>query len=81
VIGVERHRFFCERHHGEIVHATVIRLTLLPFLYYALLPGALGYAIVWWAQKGPVNAGTVLATAIALAAIVWVSRGVRSGRE
>ena len=26
----------------------VIRLTLLPFVYYALVPGAIGYAIVWW---------------------------------
>ena len=30
----------------------VIRKTLIVFAYYALLPGALGYAIVWSATKG-----------------------------
>ena len=52
----------------------VIRLTLLPFLYYALLPGALGYAVVWSAQRGVVNLGTVLAAAIALAAAVVIAK-------
>jgi lactate permease len=28
----------------------VIRLTLIPFVYYALLPGAVGYLIVWYSQ-------------------------------
>jgi lactate permease len=56
----------------------VIRLTLLPFLYYAIFPGALGYAIVWWVGKGAVNLGTVLAVAIGLAAVAWVVVGRRS---
>jgi lactate permease len=43
---------------------TVIRMTLLPFFYYALLPGSLGYCIVWYAQKGAVNAGSLLVTLI-----------------
>ncbi|MDG1892648.1 MAG: L-lactate permease [Verrucomicrobiota bacterium] len=42
----------------------VIRKTLPAFIYYALLPGALGYAIVWYSQKGLVNAGSLLAIAI-----------------
>jgi lactate permease len=60
---------------------SVIRLTLLPFLYYAIFPGALGYAIVWSAQMGAVNVGTVLATAIGLAAVVWIARGSKRKRE
>ena len=43
----------------------VIRMTLLPFVYYALLPGALGYSIVWYAQKGALNAGSFLVALIA----------------
>ena len=50
----------------------VIRMTFLPFIYYALLPGSLGYVIVWYADKGLVNAGTVLVAAIALGAIAFV---------
>ncbi|MBM3881646.1 MAG: L-lactate permease [Verrucomicrobia bacterium] len=49
----------------------VIRKTLLPFVYYALLPGALGYAIVWRTQAGLVNAGSLIAVAI-VAAATWL---------
>ncbi len=42
----------------------VIRKTFPAFLYYALLPGSLGYAIVWYSSKGVVNIGTVTALAI-----------------
>ena len=54
---------------------TIIRKTLLVFLYYALLLGALGYAIVWWAEKGVFNIGSVLVAGIALAAIVVIRNG------
>ena len=50
----------------------VIRMTVIPFVYYALLPGSLGYFIVWYADKGPVNAGTLLVVAIAVFAVVFV---------
>jgi lactate permease len=46
----------------------VIRLTLLPFVYYAGFVGALGYAIVWASHTGWFNAGTLVAGLI-LAAI------------
>jgi lactate permease len=49
----------------------VIRLTLLPFLYYAGFVGALGYAIVWSSQTGWFNAGTLVAGLI-LAAIIGI---------
>ena len=55
----------------------VIRMTFLPFIYYALLPGSLGYLIVKHAETGPVNAGTVLVAAIALGAIAFVRHELR----
>jgi lactate permease len=54
----------------------VIRLTLLPFLYYALLAGAIGYAVLW-SGTGWLNAGSVLAAAIVGGAVLAVLRGRR----
>jgi lactate permease len=51
----------------------VIRLTLWPFLYYALLPGAIGYSIVWSTERGIVNLGSVIAVLIAAAAVVIIA--------
>ena len=53
----------------------VIRRTLAPFCYYALMPGALGYAIVWSGSRGVVNAGSVVVAALFAAAAIWVIRG------
>ena len=53
----------------------VIRRTLVPFCYYALLPGALGYSILWSGSRGLLNAGTLVAAAIFTAAAVWIVRG------
>ena len=50
----------------------VIRMTFLPFIYYALLPGSLGYWIVWYSDKGFANAGTFLVAAIVFGAIAFV---------
>ena len=58
---------------------TVIRMTILPFLYYALLPGSIGYFIVWYADKGLVNAGTLLVVAIITFALYFVSSQLRHG--
>jgi lactate permease len=55
----------------------VIRKTLLPFVYYALLVGAVGYSIVWFGQYGALNLGTVIAALIALGAIVIILYGVK----
>jgi lactate permease len=52
----------------------VIRLTIVPFIYYALLPGALGYVLVWYAQTGIVNAGTVVVAGIVAGAVYMVAR-------
>lgn len=51
----------------------VIRKTLFPFTYYALLSGAVGYSIVWYSQKGIFNLGSYVAVAIAMAAIYIVA--------
>ncbi|HAK56322.1 MAG TPA: lactate permease [Acidobacteria bacterium] len=52
----------------------VIRLTIVPFIYYALLPGALGYVLVWYGQTGIVNAGTVVVAGIVAGAVYMVAR-------
>jgi len=49
----------------------VIRKTAVVFAYYALLPGALGYAILYSAQKGFFNAGTIIVASI-WAAVVYI---------
>ena len=56
---------------------TVIRKTFLPFVYYALLPGSIGYAIIWHAQKGLFNIGTLLAAAIVCGVLWMISRHAR----
>ncbi len=56
----------------------VIRKTLIPFSYYALLPGSIGYAIVWYSEKGIANVGTALVVAIAAAAVYLIAKSSRS---
>ncbi|WP_044748245.1 L-lactate permease [Bacillus alveayuensis] len=51
----------------------VIRKTIFPFTYYSLLAGAVGYAIVWYSQKGLFNIGSVIALAIAVAAVYVIA--------
>ncbi len=53
----------------------VIRRTLVPFIYYALLPGALGYAILSFGTRGLANAGTLVVALVAALAVVWIVRG------
>ncbi len=49
----------------------IIRKTLLAFAYYALLTGAIGYAIVWHHEKGWFNIGTLI-TLVMLASITFL---------
>lgn len=42
----------------------VIRITLLPFVYYSLLLGSIGYSIMWTAEKGIFNIGSIIAVLI-----------------
>lgn len=55
----------------------VIRKTLLPFMYYALLSGAVGYAIVWYAEKGLVNIGSAIVVGVFLVAVYIISTNQR----
>ena len=59
---------------------SVIRLTLLPSFYYALLPGSIGYVIVSYARTGAANVGTLLVCLIAGAAIYLIFRHGRAPR-
>ncbi len=52
----------------------VIRKTLPVFVYYALLPGCLGYAILWSHQTGWLNAGSIAATIFVLALMAFAAR-------
>lgn len=52
----------------------VIRKTLIPFVYYALLAGAIGYLVVWFPRTGVFNAGTLVIACMAVFAI-WVLTG------
>ena len=56
----------------------VIRRTFLPFVYYALFTASIGYMLVWSESTGFLNAGTLIALAISLGAIVTVRRGIAS---
>ena len=58
--------------YNNVREGMVIRMTFLPFLYYALLPGSLGYWIVWQADKGYANAGAALVAAIVVGAFAFV---------
>ena len=50
----------------------VIRLTVIPFVYYALLPGSVGYLIVSYPTSGLMNVGTVLVALIASGAVYMI---------
>jgi lactate permease len=52
----------------------VIRVTVFPFVYYALFTGSLGYAFAWYSAKGPLTAGTIVAAAIVVGAMVIIAK-------
>jgi lactate permease len=52
----------------------VIRLTLMPFVYYALVPGAVGYLILRYSQTGLLNAGAFIVLLIASTAVYFIAR-------
>ena len=53
---------------------TVIRMTFIPFVYYALLPGAIGYLVVSYATSGLFNAGTIIIAAIVGGAVYIIAK-------
>ena len=50
---------------------SVIRMTVIPFVYYALLPGAVGYLVV---SSGLLNLGTLIVALIAAGTIYMIRR-------
>ena len=56
----------------------IIRRTLPVFCYYAVMAGALGYAIVWQASASWLNVGSLLAAGIVLGVVVFTIRQLRS---
>jgi len=50
----------------------IIRRTAVIFLYYALFAGALGYALLWWPQRGVLNLGAWIALGMVTAIVLWV---------
>lgn len=57
----------------------VIRKTLVPFTYYTILAGALGYAIVWHGTTGWLNAGTGLLALLGGALLITLVRSRARG--
>jgi lactate permease len=57
----------------------VIRKTLAAFVYYALLSGSMGYAIVWSGTRGWINAGTIMTVVIAGGLILFARSQLRKG--
>ena len=58
----------------------VIRKTLPAFVYYAAVPGFLGYAIVWHAQTGWLNIGSILFATMVVAFVAGIGRSLANGR-
>jgi len=52
----------------------ILRKTLVPFLYYIILTGALGYTLLWSGEKGWFHAGTLLLTILAVSLCLMIYR-------
>ena len=50
---------------------SVIRMTVIPFVYYALLPGSVGYLVV---SSGLINLGTLIVALIAAGTVYMIRR-------
>jgi lactate permease len=59
----------------------VIRKTFIAFVYYALFTASIGYFLVWKKALGVVNAGSLIAAIIVLAAIVTIVRGNKNQKN
>jgi lactate permease len=57
----------------------VIRKTLAVFVYYALLAGSMGYAIVWSGTKGWFNIGSLLSVLIVVGLVGFARMQLKKG--
>mgnify|MGYP001954296093 CR=1 FL=1 len=60
---------------------TVIRKTFFPFVYYALLTGSLGFSIVWYAERGLFNLGSIIVALIAIGAVYIIATNNKRARQ
>jgi lactate permease len=59
----------------------IIRLTFIPFVYYALLSGSVGYFIVSYSKTGFLNVGSLIVALIAGTAVYLIVRYGRHAHE
>jgi lactate permease len=59
----------------------IIRQTFLPFVYYAGFTGAIGYWIVWSAEKGWLNLGSFICLTVLVLATTLIYRSNRSSEK
>jgi len=59
----------------------VIRKTLAAFVYYALLAGSMGYAIVWSGTRGWLNLGTLFSVLIVVSLVGFISMQLRQDKK
>ena len=52
----------------------VIRMTVFPFVYYALLPGAVGYLVISYGTSGLMNVGALIVALVAAMAAYMIAR-------
>jgi len=57
----------------------VIRKTLSAFIYYALLSGSMGYAIVWSSTRGWFNLGSILSVLIVVGLVGFARMQLKKG--
>ncbi|MGR8981381.1 MAG: L-lactate permease [Gammaproteobacteria bacterium] len=57
----------------------VIRKTLAAFVYYALLAGCMGYAIVWSSTRGWFNTGSIMSVAIVIGLVMFARSQLKKG--
>jgi len=57
----------------------VIRKTLPAFVYYALMSGCLGYAVVWSSSRGWFNEGTMMTVLILSGIMIFIRTQLRKG--
>lgn len=60
---------------------TIIRKTFFPFVYYALLTGSLGFSIVWYAERGLFNLGSIIVALIAIGAVYIIATNNKRARQ
>jgi lactate permease len=59
----------------------VLRKTLIPFVYYVLFAGAIGYIVTWFPTAGWSNAGTWMVVLLIITGIAVVFRAISTSKS